>query len=64
MQPAAPEPEDDMPYARSYVRKRPYRRRARWRRSSYRRSRYRRADINLVGAIIVLILVIWLITSL
>ena len=53
-----------MPYARSYVRKRPYRRRARWRRSSYRRSRYRRADINLVGAIIVLILVIWLITSL
>jgi len=53
-----------MPYARSYVRKRPYRRRARWRRSSYRRSRYRRADIHLVGAIIVLILVVWLISSL
>ena len=57
-----------MPYARSYIRRRPYRRhyrrRGRWRAPSYRRSRYRRVDVNLVGAIIVLILVVWLITSL
>jgi hypothetical protein len=54
-----------MPYARSYIRRRPYRRRARWRgSSSYRSRRYRRADMHFIGAIIVLILVVWLLTSL
>jgi hypothetical protein len=50
-----------MPYSRGYARRRPQWRRARGR---FRSRRARRLDEQLIAAIVVLILAVWLFTSL